>query len=132
MGVFSEDKRELTCIYNSGNNVDLQTLGYIKASEKKLNAIDITKDTITGTQWVELANRLDTNLNSLINFKEIDGNADSFSNEDCIKILSENPKALKGAIIFSNSKAKLITNPSKALDFIDGDSAGIEKHLNNG
>lgn len=128
MGVFSEDKRELTLIYNSNNNKDSETLGYIKASKKKLNTLDITKDSITGTQWVELANRLNTSLNSLINDAVIDGNAVDFNEDDCIKILSNNPNALKGAIIFTKDKAAQITNPSKALDFIDADSAAIKKN----
>ena len=127
MGVFSDDNRQITCVYNSKDNTDKQTLAYITASEKSVLSLDISTEQITGTQWAELAERLETQLCNLINEKEIAGDVSSFSDSDCITILRENPSALKGAIVFTNDKAKLITNPSKVLEFIDADTSKISK-----
>lgn len=131
MAVFSKDAREITFIYNSNKNKDSETLGYIKSSEKKLNAIDIAKDSLTGTQWVALSDKLGVSLNSLIDADAIEGLPQNFDDNDTITILCENPKALKGTIAFTANKAQLITNPSKAMDFIDPDSEGIEKQQLN-
>ncbi len=130
MGIFSDDKRELTCVFNSKNDTDTQTLGYLKASEKHLNAVDITKTTLTGTQWAELAERLDTPIKTLLNSENIDGNVEDFDENDCITILRENPDALDGAIVFTEGKAMQIKKPSNAKRFIGNDSAAISKPYN--
>ena len=127
MGVFSDDNRQITCVYNSKATTGKQTLAYITASEKSVLPLDISTEQITGTQWAELAERLETNLCHLINSKEIAGDISSFTDSDCITILRENPSALKGAIVFTKDKAKLITNPSKVLEFIDADTNEISK-----
>lgn len=127
MGVFSDDKREITCIYNSKDRSDKQTLSYLQASEKSLLSLDISKQQPTGTQWVELSKRLGTSINTLIDDKEISGDISSFSETDCITILRENPSALRGAIVFTENKAKLITNPTEVLTFIDADSKNIPR-----
>ncbi|GGW63643.1 arsenate reductase-like glutaredoxin family protein [Winogradskyella epiphytica] len=127
MGVFSDDKREITCIYNSKDRSDKQTLSYLQASEKSLLSLDISKQQPTGTQWVELSKRLGTSINTLIDDKEISGDIRSFSETDCITILRENPSALRGAIVFTENKAKLITNPTEVLTFIDADSKNIPR-----
>mgnify|MGYP003624153426 CR=1 FL=1 len=130
MGVFSDDKREITCIYNSKNSTDKQTVAYLNASRKSLLTIDISKQQLTGTQWVELSKRLNTDLKNLIDTSELEGDIKDFNTDDCITILRENPDALRGAIVFTENKAEQITNPSKALGFIDPDSANIPKPYN--
>lgn len=127
MGVFSIDKRKITCVYTSKSDTDVQTLGYLKASKKDLLTLDITKETLTGTQWVELSEKLGKPLKSLIDNDAIENDIENFDKNDCITILRENPKALNGAIIFSGDKALQTKSPSDALKFIDDDSAVIEK-----
>lgn len=128
MGVFSDDNREITCVYNSENYTDAQTLGYLQASKKSLLAIDISKQQLTGTQWAELCSRLDAKLQDIIDEEEVDGDVSSFDDDDCITILRENPKALNGAIVFTKQKAKQIKNPSTALSFIDTDTRNISRN----
>lgn len=130
MGVFSEDKRELTCVFNGKDKTDAQTLAYIKASDKNLNAIDISKTTLTGTQWAELAERLNKPIKSLLDDKALDDNINGFNANDCFTILRNNPSALNGAIIFTTDKAMQTKNPSAAQSFIGNDSSGISKPYN--
>ena len=127
MGVISDDKREITIIYNTNDSRDKQTFGYLSASEKSLSPIDISNQKLTGTQWAEVSTRLNKSLNALINSEKIEGNIESFSDDDCIKILRENPDVLDGAIVFTTDKAEQIKNPSKVLEFLDPDSAAIDK-----
>jgi len=128
MGVFSDHNRQITCIYNSEDNRDVQTLAYIKASEKSVHSLDIANVQLTGTQWAELAERLNTQLCTIIDDKAIDKDIEHFDDSDCITILRQNPAALKGAIVFTKTKAKLVENPSKVLEFIDADSENIKKY----
>ncbi|XCF05023.1 hypothetical protein ABI125_09830 [Tamlana crocina] len=128
MGVFSDDSREITCVYNSENYTDVQTLAYLQASKKSLLEIDISKQQLTGTQWAELCSRLGVTLQDIINEDEVEGDVSSFDNDDCITILRENPKALNGAIVFTRHKAKQIKNPSTALSFIDSDTGNVSRN----
>lgn len=130
MGVFSDDKREITCDYNSNSSTDKQTVGYLKSSEKSVLTIDISKQKITGTQWAELATRLNTNLKEIIDANKIEGNLNAFSDDDCITILRQNSDVLNGAIVFTEGKASQIKNPSKVLSFFESDSKEIPKPNN--
>ena len=127
MSIFSNHKNQIICIYNSTNNIHKQTFAYVNASTKKLLALDVTKTPITGSQWVEIAERLKKDIKNLVDFNSISERKDSISKEDCIKILGHNPNALLGTIVFNKDKAMQITNPSKVINFISADSAGIEK-----
>lgn len=127
MGIFSEDEREITCVYNGENYTDQQTLAYLKASEKSLLDIDITKTKVTGTQWADLASRLNKSINNLLNEQEVEGDLSAFNENDCITLLREEPKVLNGAIVFTADKAKQVKNPSTVLEFIETDSEGIPK-----
>lgn len=127
MSLFSDNKNQVTCIYNGSNDIHKQTYAYINASRKKLLALDISKTNITGSQWAEIAQRLGKDIFELINFNSINESRDSISKEDGIKILCRNPEALLGTIILNNDIARQITNPSKVMEFISPDSAGIEK-----
>lgn len=55
MGIISSDKNQIKLIYNSNESLGKKTYGYFKASEKKVLAIDTSKTSITGTQWLEIA-----------------------------------------------------------------------------
>lgn len=127
MGVFSDDKREITCIYNGNDSGDKQTVAYLSAAEKKVLSIDITKQKLTGTQWAELATRLNKNINQLINSDKIEGDIENYDDDDCLTILRENPEALNGAIVFTKGSAEQISNSSKVLSFLDANSEDIEK-----
>lgn len=130
MGVFSTDKRKITCIYNSNNATDTQTLAYLKASKKDVLPIDLTKQTLTGTQWVELAEKLSVSLKTLVNDTKVDIDITNFDDNDCITILRENPEVLNGAIVFTTSQAMQIQNASKAQEFIDKDTGALPKPYN--
>lgn len=130
MGVFSDNKHEITCVYNSNNDTDRQVLGYLKAAEKQIHVIDISKETLTGTQWVELAERLNVSLKTLINEASVNGNINGFDDDACITILRETPNAVNGAIVFTKNKAMQIQKPASAQEFLANDSAAIPKPYN--
>lgn len=127
MGVFNDHKREIICIYNSTNYTDKQTLAYLQATKKSLLPIDISKEQITGTQWVEISKRLHTNLKQLVDTSKVDNTVSIDGQQDCITLLNKQPNALNGAVVLTKNKIKQIKNPSDVLAFLDVDSAGISK-----
>ncbi len=127
MGVFGSNKNVLTCVYNSKRNRDIQTLGYLKASDKDLLTIDISKDTLTGTQWIELAERLEKPIQDIIDSNAIEGDITDFDTNSCISILRENTEALNGVIVFTEGKAIQVITPSKVLGLLNVEAAAIKK-----
>ncbi|WP_299778602.1 hypothetical protein [uncultured Formosa sp.] len=133
MGVIAEDKNQMTLIYNSETSVGKQTLAYANASDKALASVDISKTKVTGTQWAELASRLDINIADLVdqehaNFVKNFGNkAALLSSEDWIKVLHNQPEVLKGCIVINGKESLVITNPSDLVKYLESNSAGIDE-----
>ena len=65
--MISKNKRQITIYYHSDNSIGKQVFAYTTVSKKKLLVIDILKTKVTGTQWAELASRLDIKIIDLIN-----------------------------------------------------------------
>ena len=133
MGVISEDKNQMTLIYNSETSVGKQTLAYANAADKKLRSIDISKTKVTGTQWAEIASQLDVKIADLVdqehtNFVQNFGDkAALLSSEDWIKVLQNQPEVLSGCIVLNGKDSLIITNPSDLVKHLENNSAGIDE-----
>lgn len=57
MGIFSTDKNQITLIYNSNTSIGKQTYAYVSDSKKKIRSINTAKNSLTSTQWVEIAEK---------------------------------------------------------------------------
>jgi arsenate reductase-like glutaredoxin family protein len=133
MGVISKDKRKLTIYYHSDTSIGQQTFAYANASEKKLHAVDIAKNTVTGTQWVELAGELGKKLSELIHtdhpdfIKKHGKNPPSMEEHHWLKILENEPQFLKYPIVIYGKEYLQIESAAAFKKFIEPDSAGLEK-----
>ncbi|QDO93894.1 hypothetical protein FNB79_07820 [Formosa sediminum] len=133
MGILAEDKNQMTLIYNSETSVGKQTLAYAKASDKKLASIDISKTKVTGTQWADLASKLDIKIADLIDqehtdfIKNFGDKGALLSSEDWIKVLQNQPEVLKGCIVINGKESLIITNPSDLTKYLESNSAGIDE-----
>lgn len=133
MGVISKDKRKLTLYYHSGTSIGEQTFAYANASEKKLHVIDISKNNVTGTQWVELAGELGKNISDLIGtehpdfVKKYGENTPNMEEHDWLKILEKEPQFLKYPIVIYGEEYLQIESASAFKKYIEPDSAGLEK-----
>lgn len=122
-------KNQINCYYVGGTSFGNQLEAFLKASEKSVMLTDITKTMPSDTQWHEIAERLDTSLKSLMqtnNIENFDNNT-SYTEEDLVKILAQNPKVLKGAILVEDDKTLHTSNYTEVLNFFGVDSAGLEK-----
>jgi arsenate reductase-like glutaredoxin family protein len=126
------DNNELIVIYSSESSIGKQTLGYAKSSDAKLNLINITEAGLTGTQWSEVADLLGASIDELVSkdHPDVDDFAKdaTMSDDHWIKFIQNNPNAIQNPILIQGKRAKQITTPSQAMQFIDVDSAGLEKH----
>ncbi|MWW23315.1 arsenate reductase family protein [Algibacter lectus] len=133
MGVISTDNRKITIYYHSEHSIGKQTYAYVKSSEKKLHAVDISKTNVTGTQWAELASNLGKNISDLINkdhpdFIEAYGKDSAIMEQhDWLKILENEPQLLKYPIVIDGENYLQIKSAAEFKQYIDPDSAGLNK-----
>ncbi|WP_027124634.1 arsenate reductase family protein [Gelidibacter mesophilus] len=130
MGVISTDNNEIKLYFHSESSIGKQIQAYVLASERKILTIDISKTTVTGTQWTELAKGLGVPVSGLINKehpdftqhydKRVDLDAD-----DWLKILDKNPIVLSKPIAIIGKKYVQLESPSDFIKYIEPDSKSI-------
>jgi arsenate reductase-like glutaredoxin family protein len=131
MGIISKHKNRIKLYYSSNSSLGKQTLAYVTQSKKEILAIDLSKTKLTGTQWIEIAEALDTPLSSLVNQNHPDFTQNytekgiHLSSEDWIKVFHKNPEVLKGAILMVNNSFYLLETPTDFLKHLEPDSAGL-------
>lgn len=127
MGVLSACERQLNFYYYPGHKLSKDALAYAESSDAKLNAVNIKKTKITGTQWVELANMLGGKVEDLLVkehpvFQEIFDKNTSLSTEDAIKILHNHPEMLVYPIATRGNKAVRIKMTTDVLQLTKPDT----------
>ncbi|SIQ01275.1 arsenate reductase family protein [Maribacter ulvicola] len=133
MGVIAMDKKQITLYYSSENSIGKQLNAYVQSSGKEHLTIDISKTNVTGTQWAELAEGLGKDIPDLIakdlpDFRETYGtDTVNLDNDGWLKILDKNPRFLKNAIVIKGENYIELTSASDYKQYMDPDSAGIEK-----
>lgn len=129
MGIISRDKNQINCIYSSTSDFGKSLPGYLESAEKDILLTDIMENMPSSSQWQELAQTLDKSVEEFINVAQVDEiNEDSDYNEDnYLKILENNPNAMRGAIVIHGDKTEHIVNTTKILNYFGVDSAGLEK-----
>ena len=136
MGVIAMDKKQITLYYSSKNSIGKQLNAYVESSDIKHITIDVSKTNVTGTQWAELAHGLDKNICDLVNtdhrdFKTAYGEDDiNLDNDGWLKVLDKNPSLLKYAIIIKGKEFVELRSASDFKQYMEPDSAGIEKPYN--
>ncbi len=133
MGVISTDKNKITLIYNSEETLGKQTYGYVSASKKDILAIDTSKTQITGTQWLEIAEKLGLDISDLVqkeypNYQGLYDPKTSLKTEDWLKLIKKNPKIIRRPILILGEQFYQIENPSDFVKYIEADSAGISRN----
>lgn len=133
MGVIATNNREMKFYYSSSSSIAKQALGYIKASDKEVLSIDVSKTNITGTQWAEMAKGLGIKVKELVDvshpdfINEYGNNVEIEEAHDWMKILENTPNVFKYPVIVNGDKYVQIKSPADAKNYLSGDSAVIEK-----
>ncbi|WP_255307387.1 arsenate reductase family protein [Allomuricauda sp. CP2A] len=127
MGVISRNDREIKFYYSSATSIGKQTLGYVRASDKKVLEIDVAKTKVTATQWSELADLLNLPIKNLVNTEHPDfvaeyGKKPNIPDEnDWLHILEKSPQVFQNPIILNGDKAFHIKTPSDVAPILDGE-----------
>ena len=131
LGIIATDKGKITLFYHPATLLGKQTYAYIKASDKAILAIDLSRTKLTGTQWIEIAQNLNLKVADLIekkhpDFTKLYGEKPiEMEEEDWLKVLNKHPEVLTYPIAVKDDVFIQIKNPSDFVKFMDPDSAGI-------
>ncbi|SHJ81445.1 Arsenate reductase, glutaredoxin family [Arenibacter nanhaiticus] len=119
MGEIATSDRQITLYYSSRSTRAKQTLAYAKAEGLPIQEIDILKTPLTGTQIVELADRLKIKVSDLVNQEHPSYYSHfqhhNFSTDDWIKMIRKNPEIMKQPIALRGNLTILIETPTDII-----------------
>ncbi len=119
MGEIATSNRQITLYYNSESSIAKQTLAYAEAEGLAILPIDILKTPLSGTQIVELANRLKLKVKDLINQEHpiyiSEFEPHNLSTDDWIKMIKQNPEIMKQPIALRGDQTILVETPSDMI-----------------
>ncbi len=119
MGEIATSDRQITLFYSSKSTRAKQTLAYAKAEGLPVQEIDILKTPLTGTQIIELADRLGIEVKDLVNqehpiYKSRFERHD-LSERDWIKMIQHNPDIMKQPIALRGNITILVETPTDII-----------------
>lgn len=119
MGEIATSDRQITLFYSSASVRAKQTLAYARAEGLPIQEIDILKTPLTGTQIVELADRLQLKVADLVNQEHPAYKSQfehhEFSTDDWIKMIRHNPEIMKQPIAIRGSVTILVETPTDII-----------------
>jgi len=119
MGEIATSDRQITLYYSSKSTRAKQTLAYAKTEGLPIQEIDILNNTLTGTQIVELAERLGLKVADLVNQQHPAYTAKferhDLSTDDWIKMIHHNPDIMKQPIAIRGGNTILVETPTDIL-----------------
>lgn len=126
MGVLATNNRQLIFIYSEESRIGKKALAYIQDFDKALRVININKEAISQTIWVEIAAMLQVEFGMLFSkthpFLPLKQDEKYYSVGDWLKLINKNPSLLKYPIAIHGSHAKQIKKPQDVFKFY-----GIQK-----
>ena len=119
MGEIATSEKQITLFCSSKSVRAKQTLAYAKAEGLPILEIDLLKTKITGTQIIELADRLHINVVDLVN-QEHPAYQSKFqfhdlSTNDWIKMIQNNPEIMKQPIALRGDITILVETPTDII-----------------
>lgn len=119
MGEIATSDRQITLYYNSKSGRAKKTLAYAKAEGLPIQEIDLLKNPLTGTQIVELAERLGLKVSDLVNQQHptytVKFDPLNLSTEDWIKMIHNNPEIMKQPIAIRGDITILVETPTDII-----------------
>lgn len=123
--------RELVLVYNSDIKNHREIYAYAQSADADLNALDVTKERITGTLYSELALLLGKEVKDLIPtdhsaFIQKHGENVELDNDGAIKILQNEPDMLIFPIAVRGKNALIAQLYGDITKLFNTDSAAID------
>jgi arsenate reductase len=119
MGEIATSDRQITLFCSSKSVRAKKTLAYAKAEGLPILEIDILKTKLTGTQILELADRLHIKIKDLVNQEhpsyKTHFDHHNFSERDWIKMIQHNPEIMKQPIALRGDITLLVETPTDII-----------------
>ncbi|GFD76101.1 MULTISPECIES: arsenate reductase family protein [Tenacibaculum] len=123
MTVLAKHKRQLLFIYSCESSFSKEMLAYASAVDKKLQIINICKEKISDTIWLEIAAMLNVTLGELFSPKHSNaenvGDVTSFDETDWLKLINSKPSLLQVPIVVNADKALRIKEKTDMMNVLD-------------
>lgn len=131
MGVLAIDDKELIYIYSDQSYLGKKVLAYVQSNDKALRTINIEKENISDTIWLEIADMVNKPLAELFSpeLTENHGidNVLDYNTEDLLKIVNKNPSLLQHPIAINGKKAVIINDRFDFFTFYKKDGSNFDK-----
>lgn len=131
MGILATDKKELIYMYSDTSNLGNKVLAYAQSINKPLRIINVEKEKIADSIWLEIAESIGKPLSELLS-PELQGNKDlknlsKYNTDDLLKIINKNPSLLEHPIGINGKKAISIKDKFDFFEFYDKDGGNFDK-----
>lgn len=119
MGEIATSKRQITLFYNPNSIRAKKTIAFAQSYGLPIQEVDLLKTKLTGTQIVELAEKLFLKVSQLVNQEHPTYQSltepHEFSTDDWIKTIQHNPQIMKQPIALKGDRSLLIETPTDIL-----------------
>ena len=130
MGVLATDKRELIYIYSDQSDLGKELLAYAHSTDKALRAINIEKEKISDTVWLEIADMVGKPLFELFSPEHAEREGidtiSGYDTNDMLKIINKNPSLLQHPIAINGTKAVSIKERNDFFKFYTKDGSNFD------
>ncbi|MDO1447714.1 ArsC/Spx/MgsR family protein [Rhodocytophaga aerolata] len=115
------NNQTVTIFYKGNKRSDEEALGYARPLKPHSLEIDLTKDNITSTQLMEIANKLGVSVGELVDresdmYKEKYNGMD-FDDNNWLTLLTQNPELLRTPIIFNGDQGIIAESGRDVIKF---------------
>lgn len=119
----NSNKYQVTIYYNPQTIGGKKALAYAQQTQHPILALDITKTSPTPTGWLRIAQKLNVNIDDLVQ-KDHPWFANKFEKsnlgkEDWLKIIEKNPEIILNPIVIKGKDVFLIKTPTSMLRLLD-------------
>lgn len=119
MGQIATNDRLITLYCQASSNKAKQTLAYAESEGVTVLVIDLLKTKLSGSQLIEIANRLHLKVCDLVdqNHESFNSSLDQvdLSTDDWIKMIHQNPVIMKQPIALRGDKTILVNTPTDII-----------------
>jgi arsenate reductase-like glutaredoxin family protein len=126
-----KNPHQINLYYNPETELGKKCLAIASANKSTVNGIDITKTRVSQTDWSQIAEMLEINIQDLIDgrsdfvTKNIGGKV-NFDDFDALKIIQNNPEVVTKPIAIFKDKILLANHENDLLRLQSSDSGTIK------
>ena len=130
MGVLATDKNQLVYIYSEQSDIGKKLLAYAKSTDMAIRAINIDEEKIANTVWAEISEMLGLKFSEIFSTNVLTEEMKDFESSDendWLKIIQNNSKALQKPIVIHDTTAKVVANRYDIGKFFEADGSNFDK-----